>query len=352
MNCPSRNDDTLQHPDWNQSPPPFSPDTTTRNDLNGIANSRVHRRHANSVNPDDPLTIDRPYSQQDRDRHKGNVTSGEVIAADSEGNSPPSSESPRRPFFSCLTSSSRHCARSLAKFSRFIGPGFLIAVAYIDPGNYSTDVAAGADFKYALLFIVLISNLFAILLQSLCVKLGSVTGLNLAENCREHLPKWLVWFLYVLAESAIVATDIAEVCLGVCVVSDGCTDNCEGGWISDRIELTSEDPLGSRLCYHIGGCSVHSYVLSTQWSDVGTSIIRILRDGSGLGRGHLLLHPTLYDSRPVRWRSLPWIFTIFSHHSIRWVNYSDPVVKNHSCNAKFTNAVADFTKAVGSSVPL
>ena len=99
----------------------------------------------------------------------------------------------------------------MVKFSRFIGPGFLIAVAYIDPGNYATDVAAGADFKYSLLFIVLLSNLFAILLQSLCIKLGSVTGLNLAENCREHLPKWMVIILYIFAEAAIIATDIAEV---------------------------------------------------------------------------------------------------------------------------------------------
>lgn len=102
-------------------------------------------------------------------------------------------------------------AQSIVKFSRFIGPGFLIAVAYIDPGNYSTDIAAGAEFRYALLFIVLLSNLFAIFLQSLCIKLGTVTGLNLAENCREHLPKWLVIILYIFSESAIVATDIAEV---------------------------------------------------------------------------------------------------------------------------------------------
>jgi metal iron transporter len=140
------------------------------------------------------------------------VPSGEVIAADSGGDTPPrSSGSPRHPFYTSLTSYSLHCARTLAKFSRFIGPGFLIAVAYIDPGNYATDVAAGADFKYALLFIVLLSNLFAILLQSLCIKLGSVTGLNLAENCREHLPRWLVILLYIMAEAAIIATDIAEV---------------------------------------------------------------------------------------------------------------------------------------------
>ncbi|KAJ5393758.1 uncharacterized protein N7487_011399 [Penicillium crustosum] len=203
MNCPSRTDDTLQNPSWNQSPPPFSPDTTTRNDFNGLANSRVHRRHANSANAagDDPLSIDdRPNSQQDRDPGKEKVPSGER-----------SSGSPRQPFFTFLTSSTLNCARTLVKFSRFIGPGFLIAVAYIDPGNYATDVAAGADFKYSLLFIVLLSNLFAILLQSLCIKLGSVTGLNLAENCREHLPKWMVIILYIFAEAAIIATDIAEV---------------------------------------------------------------------------------------------------------------------------------------------
>lgn len=100
---------------------------------------------------------------------------------------------------------------TLQKYVRFVGPGFLIAVAYIDPGNYATDVEAGAATQYRHLFIILMSNLFAIFLQSLCIKLGSVTGLNLAENCRKHLPKWLNIILYVLAEAAIIATDIAEV---------------------------------------------------------------------------------------------------------------------------------------------
>jgi metal iron transporter len=76
-------------------------------------------------------------------------------------------------------------------------------VAYIDPGNYATDVAAGATYKYKLLFIVLMSNLFAIFLQSLCIKLGSVSGLNLAESCRAFLPKWMNIFLYILAEGAV-----------------------------------------------------------------------------------------------------------------------------------------------------
>ncbi|EDU46682.1 manganese transporter SMF1 [Pyrenophora tritici-repentis Pt-1C-BFP] len=97
------------------------------------------------------------------------------------------------------------------KYLTFVGPGFMVAVAYIDPGNYATDIAAGASFEYKLLFVVLMSNIFAIFLQSLCIKLGSVTGMNLAENCRAHLPLWLNYVLYFFAESAIIATDIAEV---------------------------------------------------------------------------------------------------------------------------------------------
>ncbi|KAJ5721944.1 uncharacterized protein N7483_009878 [Penicillium malachiteum] len=214
MNCPSRTDNTLENPGWNQNPPPFSPDTTTRNDFNGIANSRVHRKNSTGGGGvgDDTMSIDpRPHSQHDCDPGIEKAPDGEVIAA--SGCEPPSraSESPRRPFKEYISSSALHCARSLVKFGRFIGPGFLIAVAYIDPGNYATDVSAGAEFKFALLFIVLLSNLFAILLQSLCVKLGTVTGLNLAENCREHLPPWLVYILYFFAEAAIIATDIAEV---------------------------------------------------------------------------------------------------------------------------------------------
>lgn len=97
------------------------------------------------------------------------------------------------------------------KYIRFVGPGFMIAVAYIDPGNYATDVAAGAIFRFQLLFVVLLSNVFSIFLQALCAKLGSVTGLDLAQNCRAHFPRWLCVILYTLAEAAIIATDLAEV---------------------------------------------------------------------------------------------------------------------------------------------
>lgn len=87
----------------------------------------------------------------------------------------------------------------------------MVSVAYMDPGNYSTAVSAGADYQYKLLVICFLSNVSAVILQCLCVKLGTITGLDLAEMCRMVLPPWLNLFLYVCAELAIVATDLAEV---------------------------------------------------------------------------------------------------------------------------------------------
>lgn len=97
------------------------------------------------------------------------------------------------------------------KYAKFFGPGIMVSVSYMDPGNYSTAVSAGALYQYKLLFVVLMSNFFAAFLQTLCLKLGSVTGMDLAENCREHLPVWLCYVVYALAEIAIIATDLAEV---------------------------------------------------------------------------------------------------------------------------------------------
>lgn len=97
------------------------------------------------------------------------------------------------------------------KFASFIGPGIMISVAYMDPGNYATGVTAGALNRFSLLFIVLLSNVIAIFLQILCIKLGTVTGYDLARCCREFLPKKLNYFLWFLAECAIIATDVAEV---------------------------------------------------------------------------------------------------------------------------------------------
>ena len=97
------------------------------------------------------------------------------------------------------------------KILAFAGPGFLVSVGYMDPGNWATDLQGGAKYGYTLLYVILISNLMAILLQHLCVKLGVVTGRDLAQACRDHYSRPVVWMLWVLCEAAIAACDLAEV---------------------------------------------------------------------------------------------------------------------------------------------
>jgi manganese transport protein len=97
------------------------------------------------------------------------------------------------------------------KFLAFLGPGYLVAVGYMDPGNWATSIAGGSQFGYQLLFIALMSNIMAILLQALCARLGIGSGRDLAQACRDNYPKPLVMLLWVLAEIAIIATDLAEV---------------------------------------------------------------------------------------------------------------------------------------------
>lgn len=97
------------------------------------------------------------------------------------------------------------------KLMAFAGPGFLIAVGYMDPGNWATDLAAGSRYNYSLLYVIVLSNLMAILLQSLAIKLGVVSGMDLAEACRARFGKRVSIFLWLLAEVAIAACDLAEV---------------------------------------------------------------------------------------------------------------------------------------------
>jgi len=97
------------------------------------------------------------------------------------------------------------------KLLAFMGPGYLIAVGYMDPGNWATSLAGGSRFGYALLTIALLSNLMAILLQALCTRLGIATGRDLAQACRDAFPRALALPLWFLAEAAICATDLAEV---------------------------------------------------------------------------------------------------------------------------------------------
>lgn len=99
----------------------------------------------------------------------------------------------------------------LRRAMAFAGPGFLVAVGYMDPGNWATSIAGGAQFGYALLAVALISNIMAILLQSLCARLAVGSGRDLAQACRDAYPRPVAIVLWVFAEVAIIATDIAEV---------------------------------------------------------------------------------------------------------------------------------------------
>ena len=97
------------------------------------------------------------------------------------------------------------------KLLAFSGPGYLVAVGYMDPGNWATDLAGGSAFGYTLLSVVLLSSLMAILLQALCARLGIVTGRDLAQACRDHYSRPVSFFLWILCELAISACDLAEV---------------------------------------------------------------------------------------------------------------------------------------------
>ncbi|KAK2049060.1 metal ion transporter metal ion transporter [Colletotrichum somersetense] len=226
MNRPSRTDEPYEGEGYNQSPNPLSNDLTTNQDLNGTVNARV--LEPGEDGKAQPGAADIAILRPDDDWGEGSVTprASSASPAKSVGLGHPGEEAMLALLPTLHSRRSSHGSRdepraqlgifgriksAVIKFGSFVGPGFMISVAYIDPGNYSTGVAAGATYRFRLLFVVLLSNLFAIFLQSLCTKLGTVTGLNLAEACRAFLPRWMNYVLYAFAEIAIIATDIAEV---------------------------------------------------------------------------------------------------------------------------------------------
>jgi manganese transport protein len=107
-----------------------------------------------------------------------------------------------------LEGSSRR--RGLKQILPFMGPAFIASIAYIDPGNFATNIQGGAQFGYVLLWVVVASNLMAMLLQTLSAKLGIATGTNLAEHCRNQFPPWVVWMMWGVMEVVSMATDLAE----------------------------------------------------------------------------------------------------------------------------------------------
>ncbi len=100
--------------------------------------------------------------------------------------------------------------RGLRGVLPFIGPAFIASIAYIDPGNFATNISGGAEFGYALLWVVLLANLMAMLIQGLSAKLGIATGKNLAEMCRARFPAWVCYVLWITQEVTAMATDLAE----------------------------------------------------------------------------------------------------------------------------------------------
>jgi len=100
--------------------------------------------------------------------------------------------------------------RGWRAYLAFAGPAVIASIAYMDPGNFATNIQAGAKYGYELLWVVLLANLIAMLFQALSAKLGIVTGRNLAEMCREHFPRPVVWAMWVVSEVAAMATDLAE----------------------------------------------------------------------------------------------------------------------------------------------
>ncbi len=98
----------------------------------------------------------------------------------------------------------------LAQLLPFLGPAFIASVAYVDPGNFATNIQGGAKFGYMLLWVIVASNLMAMLVQTLSAKLGIATGHNLAEQCRMHFPAPVVWAMWLLMELVAMATDLAE----------------------------------------------------------------------------------------------------------------------------------------------
>jgi manganese transport protein len=100
--------------------------------------------------------------------------------------------------------------RGLRAFIPFVGPAFIASIAYMDPGNFATNVQAGSRYGYDLLWVVVLANLIAMLFQAMSAKMGIVTGRNLAELCREHFPTPVVWAMWIGSEIATMATDLAE----------------------------------------------------------------------------------------------------------------------------------------------
>jgi manganese transport protein len=203
----------------------------------------------------------------------------------------------------------------------FVGPAYLVSVGYMDPGNWATDIEGGARFGYALIWVLLLSNLMAILLQTLSARLGIVTGHDLAQGCRREYPRVVRLVLWVLAEIAIAATDLAEA-LGTIVGLQllfhipllwGCAITaCDTVLflLLQRFGVRKLEAFIIMLVATIGGCFlIEVFLARPDWSDVVTGFEPRLNDsslyiaigiiGATVMPHNLYLHSSLVQSRSV-----------------------------------------------------
>ncbi len=209
----------------------------------------------------------------------------------------------------------------LRRFLAFMGPAYLVSVGYMDPGNWATDIEGGARFGYTLIWVLLMANLMAVLLQTLAARLGVVTGLDLAQGCRREYPRYLNLFLWILAEIAIAATDLAEA-LGTiiglnllfglpllwgCVVTAGDTALLLGLL---KLGVRKMEAFIVMLVATIGGCFVlEVFLAQPQWSSIAAGFkptlnsqslyIAIGMIGATVMPHNLYLHSCLVQSRRI-----------------------------------------------------
>ncbi|MFZ0613517.1 MAG: Nramp family divalent metal transporter [Desulfobacterales bacterium] len=210
---------------------------------------------------------------------------------------------------------------ALRRLFAFVGPAYLVSVGYMDPGNWATDIEAGSRFGFTLIWVLLMSNLMAILLQALCARLGIVTGLDLAQGCRREYPRPLNIFLWLLAEIAIAATDLAEV-LGTIVGLNllfglpllwGCAVTAFDTFLLlalQRLGLRKMEAFIVMLVATIGGCFlIEVYLAKPDWGGIAAGFIPHLPPsalfvaigmiGATVMPHNLYLHSSLVQSRAV-----------------------------------------------------
>ena len=210
----------------------------------------------------------------------------------------------------------------LRRFFAFAGPGYLVSVGYMDPGNWGTDLAGGARYGYALVWVILASNLMAMLLQTLCARLGLATGKDLAQACRDYYKKPVTWVLWLLCEIAIIACDLAEVigsAVAIYLLSGGRISLMWGVLITgfDVLLLLGMARFGFRkieaiivtLVATIGICfAAEIFFAKPVWGDVAAGLVPSIPDkdafiialgilGATVMPHNLYLHTSLVQTR-------------------------------------------------------